>query len=157
MGLLNKAFDIITPNQVGKANNRVSDLYGDSGDFNSVNTDSATINGNTALEEGGKSDNSPGFGTNVQVSSTRPAVVIVTCQAKTDGTNRAMVQLAVDEDGDGTGDELKTIARQAPTGSGDASQSTAAVYLSPGEEYFIKNTDNPNNGNRINSLDEVTL
>jgi hypothetical protein len=136
------------------------DMQGDGGVRNAdlVSADSATINGNTALEEGGISSSSATLGGGwVTPNADRPTIVIATLGAETDGTTRGQITIEVDESGGTTLDYVSRnrISEQAGSNARDVQGHT--VYVPPGGSYQFVNDDDPTGTNAVNNAREITL
>jgi len=149
--------DGIDANQIGTASNRVSNLYGQTVDASSVNADSLTILGDAALKSTDISTKSTGFDSWTQISSDRPGAVIASAKTDTDGSSNAIVILDIDLTGDSSADISHRIS-VAPDGlgSGQTSDATAGHDIPAGGQYKIRNQSDPNNGNVIRQVSEVT-
>jgi len=94
-----------------------------------------------------------------QASADRPALVVADAIAETDGSVSAHVTLKVDESGGTTADYSSTLAyADVNENAGTVDQgSMATVYLPPGAQYLIAETEDPNNTNAIQTHQEFIL
>lgn len=111
----------------------------------------------TALRGATKSSVSPGFGSWQQPDADRSVLVLVEARAETDGTSKGSVILEVDDSGGTSADDTFTVSSQAPTTAGDNNEGSAAALVPAGGQYQINNNSDPNNGNTLFDVREVTL
>lgn len=118
----------------------------------------ANINGQDGVGVGTSSSVAPGFGTWVQVSSSRPAYVQVEVSAQTDGTSDGEVRIEVDESGGTTTDYFLRVGyASASLGSGVTAYDQAEVLLPAGAQYLVTNYSDPNAANTIETTREYVL
>lgn len=126
-------------------------------DVSTLQAGSATINGNSALQDGGDAGVATGFGTWTTANANRPTLLIVEGTAETDGTSEGKILLDVDKSGGTTADYSMTVVEVDPAlGTGVSRSDESIVYVPPGGQYQIRNASDPNVINSISTVREVT-
>lgn len=157
IGDLSSPFALPSITDMDAAGNDLSDTSGPGTIYDATAGAIATgVLDNAVQDPGTTTGISPSFGTWTQVSASRPAWIEAEVLPQTDGSSDGVITIEVDESGGTTADYTWTARILSTHASGATREEYRKVYLPAGAQFRIVNSADPNAGNAIGTVREIS-